>query len=96
MIWAIAVPLLALVAVLQSAVLRQIQFAGGNLDLLFLIILCWSMLRPTEGLVWAALGGLFADLLSGGPFGSMVSSHSSMRPCYSYSSTSRRVARRSG
>jgi rod shape-determining protein MreD len=69
MIWVIAVPLLALVAVLQSAVLRQIQFAGGNLDLLFLIILCWSMLRPTEGLVWAALGGLFADLLSGGPFG---------------------------
>ncbi len=69
MIWIIAAPLLALVAVLQSAVLRQIQFAGGNLDLLFLIILCWSMLRPTEGLVWAALGGLFADLLSGGPFG---------------------------
>ncbi len=69
MIWAIAVPLLALVAVLQSAVLRQIEFAGGNLDLLLLVVLCWSMLRPEEGLVWAAVGGLVADLLSGGPFG---------------------------
>ncbi len=69
MIWAIAIPLLALVAVLQSAVLRQIEFAGGNLDLLLLVVLCWSMLRPKEGLVWAAVGGLFADLLSGGPFG---------------------------
>lgn len=69
MIWAIAVPLLALVAVLQSAVLRQIEFAGGNLDLLLLVVLCWSMLRPEQGLVWAAVGGLVADLLSGGPFG---------------------------
>ena len=69
MIWAIAVPLLALVAVLQSAVLRQIEFAGGNLDLLLLVVLCWSMLRPKEGLVWAVVGGFAADLLSGGPFG---------------------------
>jgi rod shape-determining protein MreD len=69
MIWVLGIPLLALVAVLQSAVLRQIEFAGGNLDLLLLVVLCWSMLRPTEGLVWAAVGGIFADLLSGGPFG---------------------------
>jgi len=51
MVWAIAIPLLALVAVLQSAVLRQIEFAGGNLDLLLLVVLCWSMLRPKEGLL---------------------------------------------
>ncbi|MGD0574710.1 MAG: rod shape-determining protein MreD [Anaerolineales bacterium] len=70
MIWIIAVPLLILAALLQSAVLTQIQIFGGSLGLPLLMVLCWSILRPEEGLGWAALGGLFSDLLSGGPLGS--------------------------
>jgi rod shape-determining protein MreD len=69
MIWWLAVPSLGVLAVLQSSVLRQLTFLEGGLDLLLLVVICWSLLRPEEGLVWALLAGLFADLFSGGPFG---------------------------
>ncbi len=69
MIWFFSVPLLALLALLQTAVFRQIRFLDGNLDLLLVAVACWSILRPEEGLGWALLGGIFADLFSGGPFG---------------------------
>jgi rod shape-determining protein MreD len=69
MIWVISVPLLGLLSVLQSAVFRQIAVLGGNLDLTLLVVLCWSILRPEEGLVWAGVAGIFMDLLSGGPLG---------------------------
>jgi rod shape-determining protein MreD len=69
MIWWVAVPALGLLAVLQSSVFRQIPFLEGGLDLLLLAVICWSLLRPEEGMVWALLAGLFADLFSGGPFG---------------------------
>ena len=69
MIWLLSVPLLALLALLQTTVFRQILFLDGSLDLLLVAVVCWSMLRPEEGLGWALVGGLFADLFSGGPFG---------------------------
>jgi rod shape-determining protein MreD len=39
-------------------------------DLVFLVIVSWSLLRGSEeGVVWGFFGGLFLDLLSGGPPG---------------------------
>jgi rod shape-determining protein MreD len=69
MIWFLTVPLLALLALLQTAVFRQILFLDGNLDLLLVAVIYWSLLRPEEGLAWAMLAGIFADIFSGGPFG---------------------------
>ena len=69
MIWGIAIPLLALLSLLQTTVLRQIPLLDGNLDLLLLAVLCWSLLRPEEGMIWAVAAGFFCDLFSGGPFG---------------------------
>lgn len=69
MAWLLAVPLLFLLALLQSAVLRQIPFLDGGLDLLLLVVICWNLLDPEEGLVWALLAGVFADLFTGGPAG---------------------------
>jgi rod shape-determining protein MreD len=69
MIWFLAVPLLAALSLIQSSILRQISFLDGSLDLLLLAVVCWSLLRPEEGLVWALLAGIFSDLFSGGPFG---------------------------
>jgi rod shape-determining protein MreD len=34
-----------------------------------LAVLCWSLLRPEEGMIWGVLAGFFADIFSGGPFG---------------------------
>jgi rod shape-determining protein MreD len=69
MIWAIAVPLLAVLSLLQTTVLRHILLLDGNLDLLLLAVLCWSLLRPEEGMLWAVLAGFFCDIFTGGPFG---------------------------
>jgi rod shape-determining protein MreD len=69
MLWWIAVPLLAVLTLLQTTILRQIPFLDGNLDLLLLAVLCWSLLRPDEGMVWGLLAGAFADLFASSPFG---------------------------
>jgi rod shape-determining protein MreD len=69
MIWWIAVPLLAVLSLLQTTIFRQILLLDGNLDLLLVAVLCWSLLRPEEGMVWAVAAGCFSDLFSGGPFG---------------------------
>lgn len=69
MVWLLAVPLLALLSLVQTTILRQIPFLDGGLDLLLVAVICWSLLRPEEGLVWGLLAGIFADLFTGGPFG---------------------------
>ncbi len=69
MIWWIAVPLLAVLSLLQTTIFRQLLLLDGNLDLLLLAVLCWSLLRPEEGMIWAVLAGFFSDIFSGGPFG---------------------------
>ena len=69
MIWWIAVPLLAVLSLLQTTVFRHILLLEGNFDLLLLVLLCWSLLRPEEGMVWALVAGFFSDIFTGGPFG---------------------------
>ncbi len=69
MIWWIAIPLLALTSLLQTTILRQIPFLDGSVDLLLLAVVCWSLLRPEEGMGWALAAGFFSDIFTGGPFG---------------------------
>jgi rod shape-determining protein MreD len=39
-------------------------------DLVLLMVISWSLLRGTkEGVIWALIGGIGLDLLSGAPFG---------------------------
>jgi len=66
----IAIPLLALAAMLQAAVLTHVRFLGGGFDLVLVLVLAWNLVqRNIDGPVWALIGGLLADTLSGGPFG---------------------------
>lgn len=63
-------PLLLLAAVLQSTVLPQLTFFGGTLNLVLLMALSWTLSgEGLEGVVWGFTGGLFLDMLSGGPLG---------------------------
>ena len=42
---------------------------GARPNLMLLVVLIWAMVRGLdEGVVWAFVGGLIVDLLSGGPF----------------------------
>jgi rod shape-determining protein MreD len=47
-----------------------VAVGGTKPDLMFLVVVSWSLLRGAEeGIVWGFIGGTFLDILSGGPFG---------------------------
>ncbi len=57
----------------QEALLARLSLLGARPDLVFAAVLAWGMLRGSaEGMVWAFIGGLVLDLLSGGPMGGMT------------------------
>lgn len=64
------VPVLGVIALLQVTVAPYVTLAGVKPDLMLGIVVSWSLLRGVrEGVAWAFVGGLWLDLLSGGPFG---------------------------
>jgi rod shape-determining protein MreD len=68
---AIAVPLAA--ALLQASVVPFMAIAGGRPNLPLLVAASWSIAAGArEGVWWAFVGGLAADLLSGGPLGALA------------------------
>jgi rod shape-determining protein MreD len=68
---AIVVPLVA--ALLQGTVVPFIVIAGLRPNLVVLMAACWSVAAGArEGVWWAFLGGVAADLLSGGPLGAQA------------------------
>lgn len=66
----VALPLMAFLTVLQSAVLPYLTVAGIVPQLAVVIVLVWAQLRGAyEGLLWAFIAGFFLDLFSSGPMG---------------------------
>jgi rod shape-determining protein MreD len=64
----LAVPLMAVLALLQSAILSRLPLGGLQILLLFVIV--HAMLEGLqEGLLWAFVAGIFLDLLSLSPVG---------------------------
>ena len=68
---AIVVPLAA--ALLQGSVVPFVAVAGARPNLVVLVAASWAVAAgPREAIWWAFLGGLAADLLSGGPVGALA------------------------
>lgn len=68
---AIVLPLAA--ALLQSAVVPFVSVGGARPNLPFLVAGSWSLAAGAgEAVWWAFIGGLAADLLSGGPLGAFA------------------------
>lgn len=66
----IAIPLMAVLAIVQTAVLPHFPIAGVEPQVIFLVALAWGLVRGLEdGLVWAFIGGLWSDLFSMTPVG---------------------------
>lgn len=66
----VALPLLALLALLQTAVLPFFPVFHVSPQLPLLVALSWGLLRGIdEGVVWAFVAGLFMDLFSITPMG---------------------------
>lgn len=69
----LSVPLLALLAVVQSAILPRFPVAGIHADLVMLTVVAWGLLKGNpDVLVWALIGGVSLDFLSGLPWGSQT------------------------
>lgn len=65
-----AIPLLTILAVLQTAVFSRIPILGQVPQIPFLVALAWGLLRDLEeGVTWGFVGGLILDLFSAGPTG---------------------------
>ena len=48
----------------------HLTIMGVKPDLMLLMVISWSLLRGAqEGVIWALVGGIGLDLLSGAPFG---------------------------
>jgi rod shape-determining protein MreD len=73
MIYLVGIPLLALLAILQSSIFNQIKLIDGRPDIVLLAIVAWGINgRSKEAMAGGLIGGLFLDLLSGLPFGSFA------------------------
>src|SRR5689334_14978546 len=68
---ALAIPVTA--ALLQGSLVPFITVAGARPNLPLLVAASWSVAAGArEGVWWAFIGGLAADLLSGGPLGALA------------------------
>ncbi len=66
----ISLPVLLVFVILQSTVVPYFRIAGGGPDLILMVVLSWMMLAGLEeGLIWAIVGGILQDLVTGVPTG---------------------------
>ncbi len=66
----LVVPLLVVIAILQTTLVPHLAIWGVFADLPLLVVVSWSLLRgPREGILWGFVAGVTVDLFSGAPFG---------------------------
>jgi rod shape-determining protein MreD len=66
----IGIPLLAILAILQSVMFNDLTLLDGGVDLILLAVVAWGINgRSREAMIWGLIGGLFLDQLSGIPLG---------------------------
>jgi rod shape-determining protein MreD len=65
----IAFPLLALVIIVQSAVISQMTLLAGYADLMLIILAAWALKADAPSAwLWAILGGVMVSFVSGLPW----------------------------
>lgn len=77
----LALVILATAVVLQGTLLSRLRILGISPNLLLVIVVSWSLAHGVrDGLLWAFIGGLGVDLVSGLPLGT---SPLALMPCCS-------------
>lgn len=67
------IPFLTLVAIFQGTAAPQIRVGAGYPDLMLICVVTWQLVQARgDGYVWAFIGGIALDLISGGPFGASI------------------------
>ncbi|MBN1200697.1 MAG: rod shape-determining protein MreD [Anaerolineae bacterium] len=66
----IAIPVLMVAAIVNSAVMPEFRLGGGAPDVVFLLVISWGLLVDVRAaLTWAVIGGVMQDWLSIAPLG---------------------------
>jgi rod shape-determining protein MreD len=66
----VSLPILLVVAIIQSTIIPLLRIFGGGPDLILVLVVSWTLLAGLEeGIVWAMVGGILQDLLTGIPTG---------------------------
>ncbi len=64
----LSIPLLFVLAILEVGLQSHLTVFNATPDFMLMTISLWSLLQgPTEGTLWALVGGFFLALFSGGP-----------------------------
>jgi rod shape-determining protein MreD len=67
----IGIPLLIVLAILQTTVFADIHFFDGRPDIVLLAVIGWGLAGgDRQSMVWGLIGGLLLDSFSGLPLGS--------------------------
>lgn len=70
MAYALGIPLMVILAILQSAVFSHMRLIDGQADLVLLAVVAWGLTgRWREAMVLGLVGGMCLDLLSALPIG---------------------------
>ncbi len=70
MVTLIGIPILAILAILQSVIFNDLTLLDGRIDLILLVVIAWGINgRFREAMTWGLIGGLLLDQLSGIPLG---------------------------
>jgi len=66
----LSIPILGLIAILQSAVVSRLPLNRGTADLVLVVLVAIALQKNVKtSWQWSIVGGLFMDFLSGLPFG---------------------------
>jgi len=65
----LAFPILALVVIIQTAIISRLQLLTGTADLMLVVLAAWALQEQVEtAWHWAVLGGIMVAVISGVPF----------------------------
>jgi hypothetical protein len=72
----LGLPILGLLAVVQSAAISRMTLLYGAADVVLLAVIAWALQpRVTTAWHWAVIGGLLAGLLTALPFGLLLTGY---------------------
>lgn len=72
----VAIPVLGILAVLQSSLVSRLPLLHGTPDLIMLALITWSMQKKVQtAWQWSIIGGLMSGLYSAVPFGVYLTSY---------------------
>ncbi len=76
MITLLGIPVLALIVILQSAVISRLNVSYGTADLVLLVLIAWALQAPNKKVLWWALtGGILVSLITATPFIAIISGY---------------------